>query len=352
MEVRKISQASELNNFVATAWGGQFLQAWEWGDFQASQNRQVWRLGVYDQQDLLATAQIILHSLPFSHAYLYIPHGPVFKTGLAPTQKEKIIKLFLSKARDITVATNKKSEIFLRLEPRLTPTDLGNFFFNLGLKKTQAVQPQDTQVVDLTKTPAEILAQMHPKTRYNIRLADKHGVTVRLAEQQVDFSTFLNLLKFTAQRDGFKIHPLDYYQVMWEMFHNTDIADQSKLTIKLFLAEYNQQVLAGGLFSFFGDRVVYLHGASTQIHKELMAPYLLHWEVINQAKKYGYNKYDLYGVKPIQRQLQANDREIKWQGITRFKKGFGGQEINYVGAWDWTYDKMWYAFYKLAKRFI
>lgn len=352
MEVKEISSAAELNNFVATAWGGQFLQAWEWGDFQASQGHQVWRLGVYQQDDLLASVQIILYPLPFSHAYLYIPHGPVFKADLASAQKEKIIKLFLSKARDITIATTKKSELFLRIEPRLTPTELGNFFFNLGLKKTQAVQPQDTQVIDLTKTPEEILGQMHSKTRYNIRLAEKHEVTVRLAEDPKDFAIFINLLKTTAQRDNFKIHNVDYYQAMWEMFHNTDIADPSKLTIKLFLAEYKQEVLAGGLFSFFGDRVVYLHGASTQSHKELMAPYLLHWQLMKQAKNYGYYQYDLYGVKPTQRDITKSDRETNWQGITRFKKGFGGKEVNYVGAWDWTYDKIWYTFYKLAKRFV
>lgn len=352
MEVREVNSMVELNNFVAANWGGQFLQTWEWGDFQATQNHQVWRLGIYEQHDLLATAQFMLHSLPFSHAYLYVPHGPVFKNNLDSIQKEKILKLFLSKARDITISTNKKSEIFLRLEPKLTPVELGNFFFNLGFKKTQAVQPQDTQVIDLSKNLTEILGEMHPKTRYNIKLAGKHGVVVSLAEKLDDFLIFFDLLKATAQRDHFKIHTFNYYKKMWEMFHNTDIADQSKLTIKLFLAEYQQQVLAAGLFSFFGDRVVYLHGASTQIHKELMAPYLLHWEVISQAKKYGYSMYDLYGVKPTQRKLQSNDREIKWQGITRFKKGFGGQEINYVGAWDWVYDKKWYAFYKLAKIFI
>lgn len=145
----------------------------------------------------------------------------------------------------------KNRKFFLRLEPRLSAVELGNFFFNLGLKKTSAVQPQDTQIIDLTKTSEEILAQMHPKTRYNIRLAKKHGVIVKDAETKKDFVNFINLLRETARRDGFKIHSDKYYQTMWEMFHNTDIADQNSLTIKLFLAEYNQQVLAGGLFSFF-----------------------------------------------------------------------------------------------------
>ncbi len=352
MEVREISSAAELNIFVTTAWGGQFLQSWEWGDFQIKSGHQVWRLGVYQSNELLASAQIILHNLPFSHAYLYIPHGPVFRANLSPQEKEKIIKLFLSTARDLTIATNKKSEIFLRLEPRLTTADLGNFFFNLGLKKTAAIQPQDTQIIDLNQNLDAILASMHPKTRYNIRLAEKHGVKVRWGETPTDLDIFLSLLEQTSQRDDFRIHQSDYYRAMWSMFHKTKIADQTELTIKLFLAEYQQEVLAGGLFSFFGDRVVYLHGASNQSHKHLMAPYLLHWEVMKQAQNYGYYQYDLYGVLPAQRQLANNDREKKWTGITRFKKGFGGKEINYVGAWDWVYDKMWYVVYKFAKRFI
>lgn len=82
-----------------------------------------------------------------------------------------------------------------------------------------------------------------------------------------------------------------------------------------------------------------------------MAPYLLHWELMELAKKYGYYQYDLYGVKPTQRIINKNDRENNWDGITRFKKGFGGKEVNYLGAWDWIYDKIWYGVYKLAKSF-
>ncbi len=352
MEVRLITSPVELNNFVATAWGGQFLQSWEWGDFQASQGHKVWRFGVYDQSELLASAQIILHNLPFSRAYLYAPHGPVFTRQLSDERKEKIIKLFLSKARDITIATAQRHEFFFRLEPRLTKEDLGNFFFNLGLKKTNAVQPQDTQIIDLNRDPAELLSGMHPKTRYNIRLAERHGVTVKLAEQPDELDNFLQLLKITARRDGFRIHSDNYYRQMLNIFGQTDIADQLKLTIKLFFACQNKNILAAGLFSFFGDRAVYLHGASSQEKKEIMAPYLLHWQVMNQIRTYGYTKYDLYGVKPAQRTLTAHDRENQWQGITRFKKGFGGQEVNYVGAWDWVYDKMWYKIYQLAKRFL
>jgi len=352
MEVREIVTERELNNFVMRANGGQFLQSWEWGEFQQEQRNRVWRLGVYQAGELLAATTVIERRLPLSRSYLYTPYGPVFRAALSDGQKEEIIQLILGKGREISIATHTRSEIFFRIEPRITKDDLGNFFFNLGLKSVPAVQPRDTQVVDLTRSEEDILEQMHQKTRYNIRLADKRGVTVRIGKTDEDLQKFLMMMKLTTDRDNFHSHPLEYYEKLFAKFRNTDISDQSKLTIVLLFAEKNGVPLAAGLFSFFGDRVIYLHGASANQMRDLMAPYAVQWEAIKLGKKYQYGLFDLYGVAPKNRKLKSSDKEIKWGGISRFKRGFGGHEVNYTGAWDWVYDKMWYAIYNLGKRVL
>lgn len=352
MEVREITDKQELNSFVVTALGGQFLQSFEWGEFQKVMGNRFWRFGVGQPGNILAVAAVIEHQLPFAWSYIYTPHGPVFKENLADAQKEEIIRLFLSKARDLTVKTKYRQEVFFRLEPRLNREDLGNFWFNLGFIKTQAVQPQDTLVLDLSMSEEELLNGMHHKTRYNIRLAVKHGVIIREAQAEADLEIFWRLMTATAKRDDFHSHPHDYYLNLWKSFADTDINNQLDLTIKLLIAQKGNEPLAAGLFSFFGDRAVYLHGASADSRRELMAPYLLQWQAIKIAKLAGYQIFDFWGITPAKRKIKANEKVNKWQGITRFKKGFGGREVNFVGAWDWVYNKLWYKFYRLGKRFL
>ena len=135
------------------------------------------------------------------------PHGPVFANQVSEKQKEEIIKLYLSKARDITSLTTDRFEIFFKIEPRLIKEDLGNFFFNLGLKKVEAVQPQDTQIIDLKKSSEELLLGMHQKTRYNIKLAERNNIVVREGNKENDFEIFWQMMEMTTARDDFHAHP-------------------------------------------------------------------------------------------------------------------------------------------------
>lgn len=372
MLVKEITGKKELNTFVTENKGGQFLQSFEWGELQKSVGRRVWRLGAYasdgstdhvlrdenkespdsgsGHSELAAVATVIEHTVPFSKSYLYCPYGPVYRDDLSHRQKQDITKLILSKARDITIETETRHEIFFRIEPRISPDELGNFFLNMGLRKTQAVQPQDTRIIDLTRSEEQLLADMHHKTRYNIRLAERKGVAIREGKDLNDFEIFWQLMELTARRDNFHPHPKIYYQKLWEPFHFTDVYDQMDLTVKLLIAAYNNRPLAANLLILFGDRATYAHGASNTRHRHLMAPHLLQWKGILLAREAGYRYYDVGGVRPEKRQVSKREKEYAWDGITRFKKSFGGHEVNYIGAWDWVYDKKWYFLYQWAKR--
>jgi lipid II:glycine glycyltransferase (peptidoglycan interpeptide bridge formation enzyme) len=199
------------------------------------------------------------------------------------------------------------------------------------IKKTIDVQPSKTRILDLRKKEEDLLREMHQKTRYNIRLADRKGVEIIGATlDTVDelFGAFWQLMETTTDRDNFRSHSREYYRKMLDVPFT-----------KLYLAKYGDNILAGAIVSFFGDTATYIHGASSNEMRNLMAPYLLQWEMIKAAQGRGCAYYDFYGVD-----------EMKWPGVTRFKKGFGGQEIHYAGTYDFVFCRPFYCLYSLLRK--
>lgn len=350
MQICELQNREILDLFVAKCQHGSLLQSWQWGEFQESLGRTVWRVGVYESDELIAVATIIEHTVPLGLSYLYIPYGPLFKDSLSLIQKETATKVLLSELRSVTAVTRTRVEIFSRLEPRILWSEVGNFFINTGLVKTNAVQPQDTQVVDLTFSHDELLASFHHKTRYNIRLAEKKGVTVRQLQAVDEMGIFWELMQKTTDRDGFHAHDEGYYRMLFECFSQNDINDQLQLSVVVLVAEFEDKPIAALMLGLFGETAVYLHGASDHEYRQLMAPQLLQWQAMKIAKEAGYTRYDLWGIKPTVRTLADKSKEHAWEGITRFKKGFGGNEVNFAGAWDFVYEKKLYWLYRLVRR--
>ncbi len=221
--------------------------------------------------------------------------------------------------------------IFLRFEPsyRLPAT-------GCQLTKTIDVQPSKTLILDLAPQEKELLKNMRQKTRYNTRLAERKGVAVREGSVD-DFESFWRLMRETKERDGFRTHTREHYRKMIGI-HTSTPARRDDLAIKLYLAEYENKVIAGNIIAFFGDTATYMHGASASRYRNVMAPYLLQWHVIRLAKESGYGFYDFYGID-----------DNKWPGVTRFKRGFGGGERQYPGTYDLIFDGFYYQLYKIAR---
>lgn len=295
----------------------------------------VWRFGVLDDNDkLIASAQIIGHRLPLNKGYLYCPRGPVVDNTLTDEIKQEILKLILSKARDLTIKTTQTEEIFFRLEPIL---EIRNSKFEI--RQTKSIQPSTTLMLDLTQPAEKLLADMHPKNRYNIKLAEKHQIEISELNKN-DFENVWPLFNQTSQRDKFNLHPKIYYQ--------TTLATIP--WIKLWAAEKDGQILAANLISYFGDTVTYLHGASNYDKRNLMAPHLLQWKIILDAQMLKYSNapmlqyYDFHGI------AETDDPKHPWSGITRFKKGFGGQIASYAGTYDFIYQPLSYHLYKIFRK--
>jgi len=331
MKLQLLNQ-EQLNGFASAQVRSQILQSWEWGEFQknpdSSEARQVWRFGVTGKSDqLMAAAQIIEHLLPLKKSYLYCPRGPIINPALSAEEKVSALQLILSKVRDLTIATSQREEVFFRFEPAFNIS----VFKSSNLKNTKPTQPADTLILDLELSEKQLLSQMHQKTRYNIRLAEKHGVNIKIGE---NFAQVWPLFEQTAKKDNFNLHPKNYYQKMLETVP----------MIKLWQAEHKGSVVAAGLVGYFGDTATYLHGASDYQQRSLMAPYLLHWEIIKNARQNNIKYYDFHGI------ALTEDRRHPWFGLSRFKKGFGGNIINYPGTFDFIYQTGWYQLYQLFRK--
>ena len=314
MKAKFIEDRESWNKFVAQA-GGSFLQSWAWGNFQHDYGREIKRIAIEQDGQIIAGTQIIIYQLPAKRTYFFSPRGPVVYQDL-----------ILEKIRELAP---KKNSIFWRLEPteEWVPEEL-------NLKRVKDIHPRKTLILDITKNEDELLKNMKSKTRYNIRLAAKKGVKVRVSSDVKDIDIFYELIGSTAKRQSIRVFPRSYYQLMLHILEEQSLA-------KIYLAEYEGKVIAANLMLAFGNTMTYLHGGTSDEHRNLMAPYLLQWQAILDAKMAELSRYDFFGI---------SDSKPSWAGITRFKKGFGGQEVTYPGTFELPFNNMWYSAYQTVKK--
>lgn len=290
------------------------LQSWAWGEFRRAMDTDVVRLNGW---------QLTFHTIPHTPFTIgYFPKGPM------PTAAMQ--------AKLATLA-RQKNAIFIQLEPNV----LNHSAFSI--QHLAFLQPSHhplftkyTFVLDLTKSEDELLKAMHPKTRYNIRVAQKHGVTVREDNSSATFDQYIQLVKETTKRQGFYAHNETYHRKMWETMHRAGIA-------KLFTASYQGNILAAWIIFAWNDTVYYPYGASSRDNREVMAPNLLLWEIARWAKKQGYKKFDLWGA--LGPDPDVND---PWYGFHRFKQGFNPNLVEFIGSYDLVINPFFYHLYTVA----
>jgi lipid II:glycine glycyltransferase (peptidoglycan interpeptide bridge formation enzyme) len=179
---------------------------------------------------------------------------------------------------------------------------------------------------------------MKQKTRYNIRLAEKKGVTVRTGTL-ADLPMLYSMYAETSVRDDFVIRDEGYYQTVWETFMSQNGRKPFTPFAEPLIAEVEGEAVAAIFVFYFGKRAYYIHGMSSHAHREKMPTYLLQWEAIKRAKQYGRKVYDLWGAPD-----EFNESDSLW-GVFRFKEGLGGQVVRTLGAWDYAPNSLWYRMY-------
>jgi lipid II:glycine glycyltransferase (peptidoglycan interpeptide bridge formation enzyme) len=200
------------------------------------------------------------------------------------------------------------------------------------------IQPPDTVLVDLTPSLDDILAAMKPKCRYNIGLAEKRGVVIRAQDDNIEI--FYRLLTETALRDGISVHNIEYYRALLEESRGES---SRAVQIRLYTARHENDDLAAIMTLFRGKQATYLYGASSNIKRNLMAPYALQWKAMQDAKAFGCTVYDLFGIPPDESPGHP------MAGLYRFKTGFGGKIVHRPGSWDYPCKPLLHALFKNAE---
>lgn len=330
MEVKLISDADQWDSFVAGQRFSQFLQSWAWGEFQQSLGRPITRLGLFDHDVIASVAQAVEMRVPFGLHYLYVPRGPV---SLDPTSSSRSCAL----QRRLIEIARARAAFALRVEPPAERPFHELPCFDLGYRRTNDFQPRVTRALDLTKSLDELRVSLHPKTRYNIGLAERKGVTIHDRTDEGGIQTFLELQAVTAVRDKIAPYPDAYFRAMCARLIPAGL-------LHIMTAEHEGNVLAANLMIQYGDTVTYNHGASADENRNLMAPHLLQWRAIEQAKADGFKVYDFRGIAP------TDDPKHAWAGITRFKAGFGGRVVRFPGTLDLPIFPIVYWPYRIAQR--
>jgi len=298
-----------------------------------------------DKKKIVGGSMIVRHKLPKGYSWFYCACGPLlnYQSKSVDKQMKEIIKALSPIAKE-------EKTVFMRIDPRIKIDQKNPKKSKKPLKKFKIThhgfQPQHTIILDLTKTENEILVQMKPKGRYNIRLAQKKGVTIRKAnaeseqEFEKDLESFHKILLETTTRDRFHGHDKYFYEQMIKTLRGDGV--KAPLS-ELYLADFEGRTIAGIIVTFYKDKAIYYYGASSDSFRSVMAPYLLQWTAILDAKRLGLKEYDFLGVAP------AGEINHPWAGVTEFKKKFGGYAVAYSPAQEFAFKKLHHLAYRTIK---
>ncbi len=330
---------AEWDTFVARHPHGSLLQTTAWAQLKNNFGWSSQRVWLRQDGELVAGAQLLVKSVAMGLARVgYVPHGP-----LVDWQDAQQVEVLF---HQLDLAAYQRRVGFIKLEPLLWQDDTTATLWPAICQKydlcvdTDTIQPPRTMLLDLRPSLADILATMKQKTRYNIRLAERKGVTVRQGTE-ADLTAFIRLMRATGERDGFGIHAPEYYRRAYEVFAPDDVA--------LLLAEYAERPLSAIMAFKNGPRAAYLYGASSDEERNRMPNYAAQWAAIQWAKAQGCTTYDLWGLPDApeeELEAQFTARSDGLWGVYRFKRGFGGQIQRTIGAADRIYNQRTHKLYQ------
>lgn len=321
----------EWNALVAACPHGDVLQCWEWGELKSRTGWLPIRLGIERAGRLAAGCALLKRPLPAGRSLLYAPRGPIVDFGDAALWPE-LAEEMRQTAR-IERALAVKLDPAIPAENRWVAQALAAEGFRpaTSAEAVGGTQPRQVMKVDLTPSEEDLLAGFEPKWRYNIRLAERKGVTVSHECSREDLEVFYELLLVTGRRDGFTVRARSYFHDLWDLLVVPGLA-------RLFLARVGEEVIAGTLLFSLPPQAWYVYGASANEHRNLMPNHALQWAMMRWSRAQSCRVYDMRGVAP------ERDGEAvgPLAGLNRFKRGFGAEYVEYLGDWDLVCDRLGY----------
>jgi peptidoglycan pentaglycine glycine transferase (the first glycine) len=331
----EISQQPAWDQAVLDLPNPHVLQSWLWGALKAQTGWRARRVLWRRENGLAAAAAILtrrLVALPGAPAIAYVPKGPILDWN----DQERVAAIL----GELEQAARQSGVIFIKIDPDVRPDCAAGQAACAALARrgwrpsAEQIQFRNTVVSDLRPDEASLLAGMKPKWRYNIRLAERRGVTVRDGSTG-ELPIFYGMYLETGQRDGFLVRPYGYYQAIWQDFLAQGLGH-------LLLAEVDGQPVAGLILFRFGAAAWYFYGASTAQARPLMPNYALQWAAMRWAKAQGCTRYDWWGAPDV-----LDENQAMW-GVYRFKEGFGGTFTPGIGAYDYVANRPLYWAYSVA----
>jgi lipid II:glycine glycyltransferase (peptidoglycan interpeptide bridge formation enzyme) len=347
--------ASEWNDILLKLPNPHLLQTWEWAQLKAAHGwipmPYIWRSGAGESAPVAAAAMILKRNV-INRGFgarlciLYIPKGPLLDWSNSEFASQVLI--------DLERLAKKQGAIFLKFDPDIVvgtgmpgseeaKEDKEGQFIISALKdkgwlfSSEQIQFRNTVQIDVSVSEVEMLARMKQKTRYNIRLAEKKGTTLRVGTL-ADLALLYKMYAETSVRDGFVIRDEGYYRSIWTAFMQRPETSKGPYAEPL-IAEVNGEPVAAIFVFYFGGKAYYLYGMSLEAHREKMPNYLLQWRAMQSAKANGCSIYDLWGAPD-----KFDESDSMW-GVFRFKEGLGGRVIRTLGAWDYPAARIWYKTY-------
>jgi lipid II:glycine glycyltransferase (peptidoglycan interpeptide bridge formation enzyme) len=295
------------------------LQAWEWGEARKQMGIKILRIGEYEGTALQHVYQITFHTIPKTKYTIgYIPRS-VFPS------KEVLTFLY--------DYGKKHNVIFFKFEPNEKKYQLPITNYKLHISP-HPLFPNWTQVLDLTKSEEDILKNCKPKTRYNIRLAEKKGVTIKEQSTKEGFDTFIKLYFETTKRQKYFGHNEEYHRIVWNTLKEN--------IVHILIAYYDNTPLVAYELFYFNNTLYYTYGGSSELHRNVMAANLIMWEAIKLGKRLGAEKFDMWGSLP-----PVYDQTDPWAGFTRFKEGYGTEFVEMIGSYDFVVNPLLYKTYTI-----
>ena len=317
-----IDRWSAWDRFLASTPRTGFMQSSWWADFRATAGFEHFGLTLRDRGEIIAGALVLKGWRVPGSCFYYIQDGPVLPDADAGGGQafEFILETLDEQRRSETETVSH-----VRIEPRWQSLPGFVSGFRPAAFRDRYTEPRHTLCIDLRQAEETILARMKPKGRYNIRLAQKHGVTVLEDTSKQGLADFLRLYRRMTMRRRIEAKPADYFRTLASML--TPLQQ-----VSIFFAEYEGRRIATALVVYFGGTATYFFGASLARHRDVMAPYLLHFEIIRRARAMGYEWYDFWGISP------KDQPNHPWWNFSEFKRKFGGVEVELVPTLDHVYD--------------
>jgi len=339
MEIKEITSKEIWEGFLSGCSEKTFLNSWNWGEFQKKIEEKIWRLGIYNNQELIGVA-LAIRIKAKRGTFIFVPHGPNIIN-----YKFQILNILLTKLKKI--AKEEKAS-FIRMAPFWERTEENiKTFEQIGFKGAPIhIHPELTWELNLDSSEEELLKGMRKTTRYLIKQAEKNPEIEIIKSQNInDLEGFSQLLNKTASRHHFTPFSLGYLRNQLSCFSPDN-------EFIIFLGKYKGEIISSAVIIYWQKIGFYHHGASSPQNNKTPVSYLLQWEAIKEAKMRGCVKYNFWGIAERNWKLEIGNWKFfrhPWAGLTLFKIGFGGYKKEYLKTQDFPLSKKYYLTYFFEK---